>query len=510
MTNMLSQLVLMVFVALAVRPSVAFQPSFSIWHLSTVKRLRKNVLWSTLEDSTVSKATVDSPSDSSFRNFDFKAHWYPVVWKSDLPLNKPTRVTLFDVDYVVARTDEVTVMAMVDKCPHKLAALSEGRITSNGYFQCAYHGWSFSGKDGSCVEIPQVVSEIDKPESSGVLSARTCGTAVPAMIKNEMTWLFPGGNLEQALLAPPPPSIAEFDDPNFRVTTVVRDFPVDYSILLESILDPDHGLFAHGFAGFDLYSASKELPQSVQEEFPNGGKGWKITSRVKAVNKLIQLNKLRKGDKVKSMDLETAKIGTSTFTAPSHVVTGRRDSQGKTMFLTAFWVTPTGTGRSRFMSAAIAKAPFSLPRWFMHINLNNFLDQDTHLLATQARHVLKAEAASVTALQSRGVKDWEYQSTNVRKKNYNYRSPTERLGVCLGAFWDATLSRAPNRIEWLLKMDQSTHWMRFLFGGMFLTERHNIWTFARIHRGSSEIPNASSKVLAWLLWGRSQSRYGQI
>ena len=61
----------------------------------------------------------------------------------------------------------------------------------------------------------------------------------------------------------------------------------------------------------------------------------------------------------------------------------------------------------------------------------------------------------MTALQRSGVKDWEFQSTNVRKKNYNYRSPTERLGVRLGAFWDATLSRAPNRIEWLLKMDQS-------------------------------------------------------
>lgn len=29
---------------------------------------------------------------------------------------------------------------MLDRCPHRAAALSEGRMTSSGYLQCAYHG----------------------------------------------------------------------------------------------------------------------------------------------------------------------------------------------------------------------------------------------------------------------------------------------------------------------------------------------------------------------------------
>jgi phenylpropionate dioxygenase-like ring-hydroxylating dioxygenase large terminal subunit len=369
-------------------------------------------------------------------------------------LNKPTQVTVFDVDYVIAKipsgSNGETIVAMEDKCPHKSAFLSEGRVTSSGHFQCAYHGWTFDGTDGTCVEIPQVVT---KGGDMPILTARACGTAVPAMMEQGMVWLFPGGNLETALLAPPPPTVPEIDMEGYSVTTVVRDFPIDYSILLENILDPDHGLFSHGVLGFDLYSASRDEPQEIEEEFLNNGKGWRITSRVDAVDKLIKVDKSRRGKQVKEVDESNVPVATSTFTAPNHVFMGRRNKEtGETSFVTAFWICPTGTGRSRFMSAAVAKIPFSVPRWFMHVNLNNFLDQDTHLLATQQRYILDAEAEIVGNMSDNDIAN---KSTNVRKSTYVYRSPTERLGARLGTFWDETLNRAPNRVSTLLAMSNS-------------------------------------------------------
>ena len=48
------------------------------------------------------------------------------------PLDKPTKITLFDVDYVVVRrSGGREPIAMLDKCPHRGAALSEGRLTVN-------------------------------------------------------------------------------------------------------------------------------------------------------------------------------------------------------------------------------------------------------------------------------------------------------------------------------------------------------------------------------------------
>ena len=172
----------------------------------------------------------DSRKTSPFDDFDYASCWHPVVWACDLPLNRATKVTVFDTDYVLARTtldangngEDDTIIAMEDRCPHKSAALSEGRVTSGGNFQCAYHGWSFDGKNGNCVEIPQVTTSAGRKREPEI-SSRACGKAVPVMILQGMVWMFPGGDLEAALLAPPPPSIPEMDADGFRITRVVSE-----------------------------------------------------------------------------------------------------------------------------------------------------------------------------------------------------------------------------------------------------------------------------------------------
>ena len=102
------------------------------------------------------RATHRWRSSKSFDQFDYIQHWYPVIWACDLRPSQPTKVTLFDIDYVVAiDSDSQITTALRDRCPHKAAALSEGRITKSGLIQCAYHGWSFDGIAGDCRQIPQ-------------------------------------------------------------------------------------------------------------------------------------------------------------------------------------------------------------------------------------------------------------------------------------------------------------------------------------------------------------------
>ena len=144
---------------------------------------------------------------------------------------------------------------MVDVCPHKSAALSEGRVTKCGKsFQCAYHGWTFDSKTGECIDIPQVApaqvqdvdvnSDVDAKEDVEIRSKRRNGTdiksngiAVPAMISQGMVWLFPGGGLEEALLAPPPPIVPELEKDGYRILIqAVRDFPIDWTVLIENIV----------------------------------------------------------------------------------------------------------------------------------------------------------------------------------------------------------------------------------------------------------------------------------
>ena len=111
---------------------------------------------------------------------------------------------------------------------------------------------------------------------------------------------------------------------------------------------------------------------TVDEDFSDKG-GWKITSSVNAVEKLIAYNNnvrsaadnkvvTKKGSKDESPE-PPPKIATTTFVAPSLISLGRRtNSTSPSSFVTGFWVCPVGTGRSRFMSAAIGKTPFSVSR----------------------------------------------------------------------------------------------------------------------------------------------------
>jgi hypothetical protein len=235
---------------------------------------------------------------------------------------------------------------------------------------------------------------------------------------------------------------------------------------MENIMDPDHGLFAHGATAFDQYSASASIPQTLEEEFVNGGKGWQITSKVAAIEKVLKIDKTIRGTKIKPGKADgkgdEPKIATTIFKAPNLVYMGRRDKEtGETSFVSSFLICPVGVGRTRFMSGTIGKVPFSPPRWFSHIFLNNFLDQDTHLLATQQKHVLTWEQKAVKQqVESGELTSTDTESvpnTMVRKKNYVYRSPSEKMSVRVGAFFDATLSKSPNRVAKLMELDTSVN-----------------------------------------------------
>lgn len=232
-----------------------------------------------------------------------------------------------------------------------------------------------------------------------------------------------------------------------------------------SVADPDHGYFAHSSSGsmalaFDWYASDgTDNMIHLQEEFSDTG--WKISSSVNAVDKLIKYNKevrmpiagTKEGktrgilvNKPKKDD--PPKLATTTFIAPSVITLGRRDNvTAASTFLTGFWVCPVGTGKSRFMSAAISKSPIAIPRWLVHMNLNNFLDQDTFLLVGQNRAVLKSEAEAYLADAN---SNDQVVINNARKSTYVYRSPSERMGVRIGQFFDTTLSRVPNRKEALV------------------------------------------------------------
>lgn len=152
------------------------------------------------------------------------------------------------------------------------------------------------------------------------------------------------------------------------------------------------GTIAHTHVIFTIkswYSADGvENVVTVDEDFSDKG-GWKITSSVNAVEKLIAYNNNVRSSEVSEVVTKKVskdespepppKIATTTFVAPSLISLGRRtNSTSPSSFVTGFWVCPVGTGRSRFMSAAIGKTPFSVCRELLCCYLFIFMSY-THL-----------------------------------------------------------------------------------------------------------------------------------
>ena len=78
--------------------------------------------------------------------------WYMAGWSTELAPNGKLARTFLDEPIVIFRNAQGKPGALVDRCPHRFAPLSLGRVCE-GAIQCAYHGLRFDGA-GACVDNP--------------------------------------------------------------------------------------------------------------------------------------------------------------------------------------------------------------------------------------------------------------------------------------------------------------------------------------------------------------------
>jgi phenylpropionate dioxygenase-like ring-hydroxylating dioxygenase large terminal subunit len=85
--------------------------------------------------------------------------WHPVALISDIS-NSPLGVVLLDESVVLWRDTLCNIHAWADKCPHRGAMLSKGKVQKNeilgaqvSTLECPYHGWQF-GDGGLCRLVP--------------------------------------------------------------------------------------------------------------------------------------------------------------------------------------------------------------------------------------------------------------------------------------------------------------------------------------------------------------------
>nr|CAD1840390.1 unnamed protein product [Ananas comosus var. bracteatus] len=175
--------------------------------------------------------------------FDWYAQWYPVAPLCDLDERAPHAKTVMGLDVVVWwDRAEGRWQVFDDRCPHRLAPLSEGRIDPRGRLQCVYHGWCFDGS-GNCKYIPQAPSSGPQVH----LNTKACAAVYPSVEQNKVLWFWPSTDpqYKDILEKKRPPYIEELDDPSYTCSMGIRELQYGYEVLVENLMDPAHVPYAH-------------------------------------------------------------------------------------------------------------------------------------------------------------------------------------------------------------------------------------------------------------------------
>lgn len=156
--------------------------------------------------------------------------WTPLIPARQIK-RKPVRVTVAGEPVVLFRGAGGALGALIDRCPHRGAALSAGKINDDGCIECPFHGWQFS-TGGENRRVP-----LNPDAKRHLLGAM----ALPVRQYGDLVWLHTGVSA-----APPDPHVPEglIDDGLARIY-VLRRWHCHWTRAMENMLDSPHLPFVH-------------------------------------------------------------------------------------------------------------------------------------------------------------------------------------------------------------------------------------------------------------------------
>ncbi|CAA7408136.1 unnamed protein product [Spirodela intermedia] len=305
-----------------------------------------------------------SQHEKAAAEYDWREEWYPLYLTAEVPIDSPLGLTVFHKQLVLYRDGGGVFRCYEDRCPHRLAKLSEGQLIE-GRLECLYHGWQFEG-DGQCVKIPQLPAGAKIPHSA-------CTRSYEVRDSQGVIWVW------MSETNPPDagklPWFEHYARPGFQDVSAIHELPYDHSILLENFMDPAHVPISHDRS--DFYSKREDAQPLIFEVTERSARGfagnWRKSKPTAATNYL-------------------------RFDAPcvlqnNHQYAGKdgREHHVSALFLCR----PTGQGKSmvimRFGTTLSSPVMKLLPRWFFHQNMSKVLEQDMGFLSSQ-NEVLVREA----------------------------------------------------------------------------------------------------------------------
>ena len=156
--------------------------------------------------------------------------WYVAAWSEEIS-KEPLARTFLDEPVVLFRDTEGAPIALMDRCPHRFAPLSKGKIVDDA-IECPYHGLRFD-TDGNCVY-----------NYHGPVPKAASVNRYPLMERYGLTWIWMG-DAEQADEDKLPDFGTYITDDDFAYARGTLNVAGNYQIVVDNLLDLTHGQFLH-------------------------------------------------------------------------------------------------------------------------------------------------------------------------------------------------------------------------------------------------------------------------
>ena len=177
--------------------------------------------------------------------------WYVAAWDHELIDGKLLSRRLLNEHVLLYRGESGRVVAMNDRCPHRGALLSQGRLEGDAV-RCMYHGLKFEG-GGKCVQIP----------GQDMIPPRMRVRTYPTHETGHLVWIWMG-DAAQADISKIV-DLPYMTDPKWKGLPAYLHYDANYILIVDNLSDLAHLAFVHTntLGGSEAY-AYVSKPESIE------------------------------------------------------------------------------------------------------------------------------------------------------------------------------------------------------------------------------------------------------
>lgn len=157
--------------------------------------------------------------------------WYVIAWEHEVPHDGLFSRTVLGEAILLYRTEGGGIVALRDRCCHRLAPLSKGRKEGD-CVRCGYHGLLFDAT-GRCIDIP----------GTETVPAKVRVQRYPVTLKNKwvFVWMGEEARADRALL----PDNFSCDHPDWDYVPGYLHYQTPQALICDNLLDFSHLSFVH-------------------------------------------------------------------------------------------------------------------------------------------------------------------------------------------------------------------------------------------------------------------------